>query len=177
MRTTVTRAVLGLTLLAATPQAFAFGMRGGPGFHAGRGGGPGGPGGPGAPGGPPMRLLVKELSPEQRREVRQILMADRDTRRDVLKQLREAHEALADKMFAAGPLGEADVAPLVERVATLHRQLVEHGAKVMLQVRAVATPEQLAKAAATKAKLDSLRDQIHDLLGEPDDNDDPPPPQ
>jgi Spy/CpxP family protein refolding chaperone len=103
-------------------------------------------------------------------------MADRDTRQALLKQLREAHEALADKMFAAGTLGEADVAPLVDRVATLHRQLVEHGAKVMRQVRAVATPEQLAKAATTKAKLDGLRNQIHDLLGEPDD-DDPPPPQ
>jgi hypothetical protein len=35
-------------------------------------------------------------------------------------------------------------------------------------VRALLSPEQLARAAAVKAKMNDLRKQMHDLLGEPE---------
>jgi Spy/CpxP family protein refolding chaperone len=171
MRTLITTTMLGLSLLAAVPEAGAFGRRGGHGFM-------GRHGGPGAPGGEerlPIRLLVRQMTPEQRRQVRDIFMADRGARRDVMKQLREAHEALGDKMLAAGTVGDADVAPLLDRIAGLHRQLLDHGAKTMLQVRAIATPAQLAQAAKTKQRLDELHDEIATLLGKPSDDDDGPP--
>jgi Spy/CpxP family protein refolding chaperone len=116
------------------------------------------------------------MSPDQRQQVRQILIADRGAMRDTLKQLRAAHEALADELFAVGPLTDADVQPQVQKIAALHQQLVEHGTQVMLKVRTVATPDQLAKAAATKQKVDQLRDQIRALLGEPAGGDDDLPP-
>ncbi len=160
MRTIMTTTILGLALLAAASPAMAFGMRGGPGGH-----------GPGGPGGKPLRLLVSQMTPEQRRQVRQIIVADRGTMRDTVKALHDAHEALGDKMFAAGTVTEADIAPQVANIAALHQQLLEHGTKVMLQVRAVATPDQLAKAAATKQQVDALRDQIRALLGTPGEDD------
>ena len=168
MRTMFTIAILGLSLMAAVPQASAFGMGGGgPGFFAGRGGG-----GRGGPAGMPLRILLRELSPAQRQQVRQILMADRGTMKDTVKALHDAHEALAAKMFAAGTLTDADIAPDVQKIAALHQQLLDHGTKVMLQVRAIATPDQLAKAAATKQKLDDLHAQIRAVFGDTADDGD-----
>ena len=166
MRTILTTTIFGLALLTAVPQASAFGMRGSPGFFGGRGGHHGGPG-RGGPGGMPLRLLIAQLTPEQRTQVRQMLIADRGRMRDTARQLHAAHEALADKLFAGGTLTQADVAPDVQKIAALHQQLVEHGTSVMLQVRAIATPEQLAKAAAAKQKIDQLHDEIRTLLGKP----------
>ena len=173
MRTILTTTMLGLALLAAVPQASAFGFGGGPGFFHGPMG-HGGPGGGGGPAGMPLRLLLRELDADQRTQVRQILVADRGTMRDTVKQLHAAHDELADKMLTAGDVTQADVAPLVAKIAALHQQLLDHGTKVMLQVRAIARPDQLAKAAATKQQLDQLRDQIKTLLGKPGADDDQP---
>src|SRR5262249_36487035 len=144
----------------------AFGMGGGgPGFF-------GGHGGRGGPAGMPLRILLRELDAGQRQQVRQILMADRGTMKDTVKALHDAHEALAAKMFAAGTLSDADIAPDVQKIAALHQQLLEHGTKVMLQVRAIARPDQLAKAAATKQKLDDLHAQIKAVFADTADDGD-----
>ena len=166
-----TTTVLGLALLVTAPHAMAFGMHGGPAFMAS----PGGPGrhGPGGPGGP-LRLLLAQMSPDQRKQVRDILAADRGSMRDTLKALHDAHQALADKLFASGPVTAADLQPQVQKIAQLHQQLLDHGTQVMLKVRAVATADQLAKAAATKQKLDQLRDQMHSLVGGADEETDLP---
>jgi Spy/CpxP family protein refolding chaperone len=166
----LTITMLGLALTGAVPGAAAFGMRGGRGF----GGGPMGPGGPGGPG-MPLRLLLSQMTTEQRREVRQVLASGRAERRATFERLHAAHEALADKLLSAGKVTEADLAPDLEKIAALHRELLAHGTKVMLQVRAVATPEQLAKAAQTEQKLDQLRDEIRELLGKDGSEDDLPP--
>ena len=166
MRTTLTIAILGLSLFAAVPNASAFGFGGGgPGFR-------GGHGGPGGPAGMPLRILLRELTPTQRQQVRQILVADRGQMRDTLKAMHDAHEALAAKMFAAGTLTDADIAPQVQQIAALHQQLLEHGTKVMLQVRAIAKPDQLAKAAATKQKLDDLHAQMRAVFADTADDGD-----
>ncbi len=161
MRKRFTIALLGLSLMAAVPYASAFGARGGggPGFFAGRGAGGGGPAGM------PLRILLHQLDQSQRAQVRQILIANRGQMRDTLKALHDAHEALANKMFASGALTDADIEPMVQKIAQLHQQLLENGAKVMLQVRAVARPDQLASAAATKQKLDDLKGQMRALFG------------
>jgi Spy/CpxP family protein refolding chaperone len=171
MRTMLTTTILGLSLLVAAPHAWGFG---GGRFFA-RGGGGGGPhgGGPGMP----LRLVMAQLTQAQRQQVRQILIADRGTMHDTLKQLHDAHEALADKMLAPGPLTQADVDPLVQKIGALHQQLLQHGTQVMLQVRAVATPEQLANAAAAKQKIDQLRTELGTLLGHPSDDSTPDAPE
>jgi Spy/CpxP family protein refolding chaperone len=160
----VTTMMLGLSLLAAAPQASAIGGRGGPGFFGGRGGHGAGAGREARL---PLRLLVAQMTPAQRGQVKEILMADRGTRRDLMTQLRAAHQALSDKMLGAGTVGDADVQPELQKIAELHRQLLEHGTKVMLQVRAVATPEQLTQAATAKQRIDKLHDEIEALLGQP----------
>jgi hypothetical protein len=48
--------------------------------------------------------------------------------------------------------------------------IVNHGLKVVLQVRGLLTPDQLAKAADVKTKMRALRAQMRELLGEPGAN-------
>ncbi|MGH7896150.1 MAG: periplasmic heavy metal sensor [Candidatus Binatia bacterium] len=170
MRTILTTMLLGVALLGAVPHAEAFGMGGGRRFM----GGPGGPGGHRDPAGMPLRLLASEMTTDQRRQVRQILVADRAQMQDTLKQLRDAHEALATRLFAAGPLTAKDLVPDVQRIDALHQKLLEHGTSLMLQVRAIATPEQLAKAAQSQKRLRELRDEMQSLLGHEEDGDDVP---
>lgn len=78
-----------------------------------------------------------------------------------------------DRALATGPLTAEDVAPQTEKIVKLHQQLLDHGVQVMLKIRALATPEQLAKAQATKQKVDALHEQLRNLLGEPDDEEPP----
>jgi hypothetical protein len=87
--------------------------------------------------------------------------------RGIVRALHDAHEALADKTLAAGTITAADLTPETQKIAALHQQLIDHGAQVMLKIRAIATPEQLAKAAQAKQKLDALHDEMRTLLGEP----------
>jgi heavy-metal resistance protein len=157
--------LFGATLVAAAPCAQAFGGPdgGGP-FGHGRGG-------PGGPGGPPFRLLVAQMTPDQRVQVRQILRAERVQMRQIMKALHDAHEELADKSLAPGPLSAADLAPTTQKIAALHQQLLDQGVQVMLKIRALASPDELAKAQATKQKLDDLRAQMKSLL-EPSDTPD-----
>jgi Spy/CpxP family protein refolding chaperone len=169
MRTILTM-LFGAALLAATPCAHAFGRGGGgPMFMRG------GHGGPGGPGGPPFRLLIAQMTPDQRAQVRQILRADRDEMRTIVKALHDAHEELADKSLGAGALTAADLAPQTQKIAALHQQLLDHGVQVMLKIRAIATPDQIAKAQVAKQKLDALRDEMRTLLGEPSDSPGPEP--
>ena len=159
--------LFGATLIAAAPCAQAFG---GPG-----GGGPfgHGPGGPGGPDGPPFRLLVAQMTPDRRVQVRQIMRAERVQMRQIMKSLRDAHEELADKSLAPGALTAADLAPTTQKIAALHQQLLDQGVQLMLKIRALATPDQIAKAQVTKQKLDSLREQMRALF-EPTDAPDSP---
>ena len=154
--------LFGTALVAAAPCAHAFGPGGGP-FMRGHGG----------PGGPPFRLIVAQMTPDQRVQVRQILRDGRVQMRQIMKALHDAHEELADKSLAPGPLTAADLAPTTQKIAALHQQLLDQGVQVMLKIRALATPDQLAKAQTTKQKLDSLREQMRELL-EPADAPDSP---
>ena len=163
MKTLIAAMLVGATLFAGAPHADAFGGPGGRMFMRG-------PGGPGGPGGPPFRLLVAQMTPEQRAQVREILRTDREEMRGIVKALHDAHEALTDETLATGPVTAADLAPDTQKIAALHQQLVEHGVQVMLKIRALATPEQLAKAAAAKQKLDALHDEMRALLGEPSES-------
>ncbi|HEV8673248.1 MAG TPA: periplasmic heavy metal sensor [Methylomirabilota bacterium] len=125
------------------------------------------PGGPGAPrgfrdvGGPgmllPVVLRAANLTPDQDAQVRQILAAHRPAFRSLREQLRAVQEAMADKLFGPGGVQTADFAPLLQQSAQLREQLVQEGLKVALEVRAVLTPDQLAKASQVKDRLKALR--------------------
>ena len=112
----------------------------------------------------PLLLKRADLTADQQAQIHKIMEADHQTLRTLFQQLEAAHAALADKLFAPGPLQASDLTPQVQRIAQLRQQLLEQGLKTTLALRAVLTPEQLAKTALLKDRLQKLRTEMHNLL-------------
>ncbi|MBI3079732.1 MAG: hypothetical protein HYY85_22515, partial [Deltaproteobacteria bacterium] len=82
-----------------------------------------------------------------------------------LDQMRAAREELGDRLLTPGGLQAEDVSPQVQRIAQLREQLMQEGLRATLEIRGVLTPEQLAKAAQVKARMQALRAEMRTLLG------------
>jgi Spy/CpxP family protein refolding chaperone len=114
----------------------------------------------------PLILRGAHLTPDQQTRVREILAAHRTTMRTLTEQLRQAQEAMTDKLFAPGSVQAADLQPSVQRVAQLRTQLLQESSQIALEVRALLTPEQLAQAAQVKDRLRALSAEMRQLVGE-----------
>jgi protein CpxP len=115
----------------------------------------------------PLLIRGANLTAEQQAQIRQIMANHRTTFRDLLSQLRASQDQMANKLFSTARLQEADLAPDVQQISQLRNQLAEEGLRVVLQIRGVLTPEQLAKASHLKSQMESLHNQIRSLW-EPD---------
>lgn len=107
------------------------------------------------------------LTPEQQAKVRGILSAHRVATRPLVEQLRQAQQELGAKLLAPAPLQPADLQPQLGRIGQLRDQLAQDGAQAALEVRAVLTPEQLARAAQAKERLTQLREEMRQLVQPP----------
>jgi Spy/CpxP family protein refolding chaperone len=112
----------------------------------------------------PALLRSANLTPDQTTKMHEILKARRAAARPIVQQLRQAQQDLADKLLAPGAVAMSDVQPLLDRIVLLRGQLVQNSAQATLDIRALLTGDQLAKAADTKDKLRQLRSQMHQLL-------------
>jgi periplasmic protein CpxP/Spy len=115
----------------------------------------------------PLLLRGAKLTPEQKAQVQQIMANHRGRFRDLFSKLRATQDQMANKLFSAERLQEADLAPQVQEISQLRNQLAEQGLKVVLEIRGVLTPEQLAKASQLKSQMQSLHSQMRSLW-EPD---------
>jgi Spy/CpxP family protein refolding chaperone len=112
----------------------------------------------------PLMLRSAELTPEQQARVREIISAHRATSKALVGQLHQAQADLSDRLFAPGALQEADLAPALQQIGQLRAQLLQESARVALEVRALLTPEQLAKAAQVKDRMRTLQSEMRQLL-------------
>lgn len=140
--------------------------------------GPGGPGGPGLEGGfdhPQMRMLLKaaNLSDDQRTQVHQILKQVHEQIRPLLRQERDLHEQLGDKLAGAGPVQLLDLAPLRQQIRDLRSQIDDQMLGGMLKVRALLRPDQLQNVAAAHEHFKSLRTEMDSMMEPPLDGHDP----
>jgi Spy/CpxP family protein refolding chaperone len=103
------------------------------------------------------------LTPEQQAKVRAILSAHRGTARPLIEQLRAAQQELGSKLLAPGAVQTGDIQPLLLRISQLRDNLALDSAQAVLEVRAVLTPEQLARAAQTRERLKQLREEMRQL--------------
>jgi Spy/CpxP family protein refolding chaperone len=145
---------MGLVTLAAwTASAEAHGI--------------GGPHGHGMGGGMlfPAMLQTLDLSAEQKSQVEQIMKRHRTKLEPIFEQLHVAHDELEAKLLAPGTVGPNDLTPTVQRVGQLQQQMVQEWVAAALEARAMLTPDQLAKAAKVKQRLDALRAEMRSLLG------------
>jgi len=143
-------------------------------------GGPGGPHGMmmGEGGGfmLPLVLHRANLTPEQHEKVRKILESDRQDLQKLFSSLGKANDELSKKLFAPGDVALGDLQSQLDEIAGLRRQLMEQGIKTALAIRMVLTPEQLAKVAELKQRMDKLHAEMRELMGGPGDSPPPPPP-
>ena len=111
-----------------------------------------------------LMIRAANLTPEQQAKVRGILSTHRAATRPLIEQLRQAQQELGAKLLAPGPLQPADLQPQLGRISQLRDQLAQDGAQAALEVRAVLTPEQLARAALTKERMTQLREEMRQLM-------------
>lgn len=105
-----------------------------------------------------------DLTADQEAKVRQILAAHRTKTRELMKQLRATREEMTDKLFAPGALTAEDLQPVRQRAAQLWAQLSQDRLATALEIRAVLTPEQLAKAQKLKDRFRELHAEMQALL-------------
>ncbi len=112
----------------------------------------------------PMMLRALNLTAEQKAQVRKIMAMHRPIFQESLSQLRAVQKEMADGLFVAGEVKEGDLASQAQRIAQLRNQLAQEGLKVVLEIRRVLTPEQLAKAAQIRQRMEALRDEMRSLF-------------
>ena len=115
----------------------------------------------------PALLRSANLTPDQETRMHDILKARRTAARPIVQSLRQAQQDLADRLLANGTVAMADVQPQLDRINQLRGQLLQNSAQATLDIRAILTPDQVAKAADTKDKLRQLRQQTRQLLSPP----------
>jgi Spy/CpxP family protein refolding chaperone len=113
----------------------------------------------------PLLLRAANLTSDQKTQVRQIMANHRATLQDLFSQLRAAQDQMANKLFSTEKIDEAGLSPLVQQIAQLRNQLAEEGLRVVLEIRNILTPEQLAKASQLKSQMQSLHRQMRSLWG------------
>lgn len=104
------------------------------------------------------------LAPEQHAKVRAILFAHRAGMRSLIAQLRQAQQELGAKLLSPGQIQTADIQLQLQRISQLRDQLAQASAQAVLDVRAVLTPEQLARVAQTRERLKQLREEMRQIM-------------
>ncbi len=112
----------------------------------------------------PALLRSANLTPDQQGKMHDVLKTRRTAVRPIVQSLRQAQQDLADRLLAPGTLALADLQPLLDKINQQRGQLLQNSAQATLDIRAILTPEQVAKAADTKGKLRQLRQEIRQLL-------------
>jgi len=113
----------------------------------------------------PLLVRAANPTPDQQAKIHDIMRSHRNALRPLFGQMRDAHKELAAKLLTPGTVTTDDLAPSIQKLATVRTQLMQEWAAAALEARAVLSPDQLAKAAAVTQQVSSLRAQIQQLLG------------
>jgi hypothetical protein len=113
----------------------------------------------------PLLIHSAGLNEGQQAQVRQIIANHRVQLRTLREQLRTAESQLGDKLVAMTPVTSADLAPLTQQVNQARSNLAHEWLQVVMEIRGLLKPEQLAKAAQNRQKINQLRDEIRAVLG------------
>jgi Spy/CpxP family protein refolding chaperone len=108
-------------------------------------------------------LRAVGLTDEQKAQIRQIYANHRPQLQALYQQLRAAERQLRDQLYGPNPPTVADLDP----INRLREQLAAERLQIALEIRNVLTPEQLARAAQIRQRLQQLRQQERSLLTPP----------
>ena len=118
-------------------------------------------------GGMLLRLLYKVgLTDTQKAQIKDILARHRTALRSWRSQLQANREQLADLLLGASPVTPDDpqLQALAQTANDLQGKIAQEWLQAMVEVRAVLTSDQLARAAQLKDQLRALRHEMHSLL-------------
>ncbi|MBK5254555.1 MAG: Spy/CpxP family protein refolding chaperone [Vicinamibacteria bacterium] len=139
-------ATFGFISLAAAqgPEGGPMRRPGGPGF---------GPGGPDGPGGPRAGMIARELglSEDQKAQWKAIHEKEREATEPLLESVREAKEAF-DKALASDSADATTVGQAAIAMREAHRKVEASHRATFEAVKAILTPEQLAKLDAMEQR-------------------------
>jgi len=115
----------------------------------------------------PLRMIMRGvgLSDAQQAQVRQIVASHRPRFQELRSQLRTTTQQLTDKLYGPGPVTADDLAGLRQQIAATRDQLGQEALQTALEIRNVLTPDQLAKAAQIRQRLQELRAEMQSLTG------------
>jgi Spy/CpxP family protein refolding chaperone len=105
-----------------------------------------------------------DLTEEQYAKVREIQEAHQPKFRELWSQMYTVRKEMIDTLFSSGEVAETDLQSHVKQLGTLREQLMQEGLMMALEVRAVLTPEQLAKAVELKDRMQKLHDEMRSLF-------------
>jgi Spy/CpxP family protein refolding chaperone len=112
-----------------------------------------------------MLLRSANLTPQQHAQVRQILKSEKQQMNSFYAGFHAVHEQLAAKLLAPGAVTAVDLAPLEQKASKYQQQIGRNMIETALAIRNVLTPEQIARLAQVHQQLQSLHEQIHNLMG------------
>jgi Spy/CpxP family protein refolding chaperone len=104
------------------------------------------------------------LTDAQKAQLKEIHQAGWKQMKPIMTQMRSIHEQMVNRMLTSGEVTAEALSPLVQQEETLRNQMDAIHLSQTLQMRALLTPEQLAQAASTHAKLETLHQQEHAVM-------------
>jgi hypothetical protein len=108
----------------------------------------------------PLVLQSAELDEEQSSDAFQLVEAEGSAIRERLKQIARLDVELARRIFAAGrPPAQAELTPILKRMATLRQEIVDREVAILLRVRGGLKPGQRAAVTAMEGQLLKLVSQ------------------
>ena len=111
----------------------------------------------------PFMLRSLGLTDAQRAQVRQVVMNHRPRFQELNRDLRDTRTQLNDRLLASAAVQPGELAPLTQRIGQLREQLSAESLQVALEIRNILTPEQIAKAADVRRRMNELRMEMHQL--------------
>jgi hypothetical protein len=109
-------------------------------------------------------VRAKDYTPEQRQQVADLEKALLKEIRPIEEQLRAIRGQIAGLLVSSAPVNAAQLAPLAKQAAALQAQWMTLAVAEQMQVRAIATPAQLADAAQRNQALQTLQAQRNVLM-------------
>lgn len=109
---------------------------------------------------PPVIMEKLDLTTDQHTRIYQIMENHRSTFQTLFQQLGAVRAEAADKFFMTGKLSTEDFTAQTQQANHLQGQLRSEGLIMVLEIRNVLTTEQLTKAAALHALLQTLQAQM-----------------
>jgi hypothetical protein len=113
-----------------------------------------------------MGMNAAHLTADQQKQVNQILQSNHSETFPLIQQLQAVHEQIANKLLAPGTISASDLAPLEEQAAQLDGRIQQQALNASVQIRALLTPDQVARMAQFHQKMSALQAQMKSLMNE-----------